>query len=268
MSEQKGEPSVKERGNAAFRSGNPQLAAELYTQALELEPTNATLFGNRSAAKLELGDNAGALSDAEQAIAINPTWMKGYHRKAAALARMGDPWGSYTAYCDARAAGCDSPWLVKKIRETRDGLGSAREGAIDSIAALLGRFRALPDPRERFSSLAHFWNLSSREERALQFSRLVSLISGQGGLGPAEEFMAEENMRDLPMENYSDLEPIAPFMDFFRDLDRSQKVEAMETLWHSLGDAEKGLVISDMKAIITGQAEAAAEDEGGEAEAA
>lgn len=43
------------------------------------------MFSNRSAARLKLGDAAGALSDAEAAIGVNPTWSKGYQRKGSAL---------------------------------------------------------------------------------------------------------------------------------------------------------------------------------------
>jgi Flp pilus assembly protein TadD len=42
----------KEAGNDAFEAGNFDKAVAAYTRALELQPTDATLYSNRAAAYL------------------------------------------------------------------------------------------------------------------------------------------------------------------------------------------------------------------------
>jgi tetratricopeptide (TPR) repeat protein len=60
----------------------------LYTKAIKLDPTNAVLLSNRSAALLKLKKVTKALEDAEECIRISPDWEKGYFRKAAVLEEM------------------------------------------------------------------------------------------------------------------------------------------------------------------------------------
>ena len=48
-----------------------------------------TLFSNRSAVNLVMGQCGLALSDAEATQALRPTWVKPYHRKAMALLHLG-----------------------------------------------------------------------------------------------------------------------------------------------------------------------------------
>jgi len=51
-------------------------AIHLYTEGLRREPSNAMVFSNRSAAFLHSSDFRSALSDAEKAIKLQPTWSK------------------------------------------------------------------------------------------------------------------------------------------------------------------------------------------------
>ncbi|KAJ2845769.1 Hsp90 cochaperone, partial [Coemansia brasiliensis] len=76
---------LKTQGNAAFSSGNHEEAVKLFTQAIELDPTNHVLYSNRSAAFSSLKKYDEALKDAEKTIEIKPDWAKGYGRKGAAL---------------------------------------------------------------------------------------------------------------------------------------------------------------------------------------
>jgi stress-induced-phosphoprotein 1 len=57
----------------------------LYTQAIQADPTNHVLFSNRSASKSSLKDYQGALEDAEKAIELDKSFVKGFVRKGAAL---------------------------------------------------------------------------------------------------------------------------------------------------------------------------------------
>lgn len=63
-------------------------AIKYYTEAIELDPNNHVLYSNRSAAYAKQGKYELALIDADETIAKNPSWSKGYSRKGSALAGM------------------------------------------------------------------------------------------------------------------------------------------------------------------------------------
>lgn len=63
-------------------------AVAAYTEAITLDGVSHFLFSNRSAAYVGANKYEEALKDAEQAIALNPTWPKGYFRKSVALNAM------------------------------------------------------------------------------------------------------------------------------------------------------------------------------------
>lgn len=63
-------------------------AIQAYTEAINLDPKNHVLFSNRSAAYAKAGQYENALKDADETIALNPQWSKGYSRKGSALSYM------------------------------------------------------------------------------------------------------------------------------------------------------------------------------------
>ena len=77
----------KDLGNKAFQAGKYPEAVEHYSNAIALEE-NHVFYSNRSGAYLSMGSNAEALEDADQCIALNPSFVKGYTRRAAALEAM------------------------------------------------------------------------------------------------------------------------------------------------------------------------------------
>jgi len=76
---------LKAKGNAALQGGQIKEAIGYYTEAISKDPKNKVFFSNRSAAYMKCEDFRSALTDAEQAITLAPTWAKGYSRKGAAL---------------------------------------------------------------------------------------------------------------------------------------------------------------------------------------
>ncbi|XXG65292.1 hypothetical protein AAC387_Pa05g3033 [Persea americana] len=87
------EKSAKE----AFVDDNFDLAIDLYTQAIEMEPKNAALFADRSQAKIKLCNYTDAAADANRAIELDPSLSKAYFRKGTACMKLG-------AYRTAKAA--------------------------------------------------------------------------------------------------------------------------------------------------------------------
>ncbi|OQR71252.1 serine/threonine-protein phosphatase 5-like [Tropilaelaps mercedesae] len=64
-------------------------AIELYNQAIDLDPTKAILYGNRSFAHLKLENFGYALEDANKATQLDAKYVKGYYRRAQAYMSLG-----------------------------------------------------------------------------------------------------------------------------------------------------------------------------------
>ncbi|CAD6267064.1 unnamed protein product [Miscanthus lutarioriparius] len=80
--------ALKDQGNEQFKAGSYLKAAALYTQAIKLDPDNATLYSNRAAAFLQLVKLSKALADAETTVKLKPQWEKGHFRKGCVLEAM------------------------------------------------------------------------------------------------------------------------------------------------------------------------------------
>lgn len=88
---------LKERGNLAVKAKRWEESDCLYSKAIELVPTHA-LFSNRSMARLNMKKYAAAAADADECIKLDPSFAKGYYRKAQACEKLRD-WGpAYDAY--------------------------------------------------------------------------------------------------------------------------------------------------------------------------
>lgn len=64
-------------------------AIEMYTKAIELDPKNAVYYANRSLAHLRQESFGSALEDGILAVKNDPTYIKGYYRRAAAQMSLG-----------------------------------------------------------------------------------------------------------------------------------------------------------------------------------
>ena len=88
----------KELGTNAFKAKNFEEAAEHFSNAIEEDSNDHTVFSNRSACYHNLKEFVQALGDAEMCIKLKPDWGKGHQRKAMALHGMGHLEESYKAY--------------------------------------------------------------------------------------------------------------------------------------------------------------------------
>ncbi|XP_021904209.1 ankyrin-1 [Carica papaya] len=76
---------AKSRGHEAFERKDYHMAIDAYTQAIDLDPTDATFFSNRSLCWLRLGQAERALVDAKACRELRPDWPKACYREGAAL---------------------------------------------------------------------------------------------------------------------------------------------------------------------------------------
>ncbi|KAL5232131.1 hypothetical protein ABZP36_030907 [Zizania latifolia] len=86
--EQKAE-ELKLKANDAFKANKFSLAIEFYSQAIELNNSNAVYWANRAFAHTKLEEYGSAVQDASKAIEIDPRYSKGYYRRGAAYLAMG-----------------------------------------------------------------------------------------------------------------------------------------------------------------------------------
>ncbi|XP_044365197.1 ankyrin repeat and protein kinase domain-containing protein 1 isoform X2 [Triticum aestivum] len=92
---------LKSFGEKAIKRKDYHGASKFYTEAIELDPSDATLYSNRSLCYLQTTEADKALHDANTCIKLRPEWIKGYYRKGAALMSLED----YKEACDAFMAG-------------------------------------------------------------------------------------------------------------------------------------------------------------------
>ncbi|KAH7571891.1 hypothetical protein JRO89_XS04G0163400 [Xanthoceras sorbifolium] len=76
---------AKSRGDEAFKRKDYHTAIDAYTQAIDLDPYDATLLSNRSLCWIRLGQAEQALADAKACRALRPDWPKACYREGAAL---------------------------------------------------------------------------------------------------------------------------------------------------------------------------------------
>ncbi|KAG5503905.1 hypothetical protein GH5_04758 [Leishmania sp. Ghana 2012 LV757] len=73
----------KNQGNKVFQQGENVKAAKFYTLAIHLDPANHVYYSNRAACYFNQHFYKGAYWDAMRCIKLDPSWPKGYLRKAA-----------------------------------------------------------------------------------------------------------------------------------------------------------------------------------------
>lgn len=97
--------SLKEQGNKLFESGNIVRAEQLFSQAINLNPSGGQhfLYSNRSAVRLAMGDNVSSLADAKEASRITPNWHVAYLRQGDAYFALGEYEAAEHAYLSAVA---------------------------------------------------------------------------------------------------------------------------------------------------------------------
>ncbi|KAF0893729.1 hypothetical protein E2562_029404 [Oryza meyeriana var. granulata] len=125
---------VKAKGNAAFSAGRFEEAAAHFTDAIALAHDNHVLYSNRSAAYASLHLYPEALADAEKTVALRPDWAKGYSRLGAARLGLGDAAGAVAAYEKGLALEPSNQALKDGLAQARQALTRRPASGADAIA--------------------------------------------------------------------------------------------------------------------------------------
>ena len=107
--------AARSEGNVLFREGAWALAVIRYGEALDIDPSSAVLFSNRSAAFAKLGEFHKALEDATACVRCDARWWKGHLRRGFAFEQLGESDAAILAYAMAHR-------LNPHGRETRAAL--------------------------------------------------------------------------------------------------------------------------------------------------
>lgn len=79
---------LKNDGNKALLANNYEEAIQLYSQAINLDPSKEVYFANRAQAYIKEEMYGAAVEDASQALKLNPAYTKAYYRRAVAQAAI------------------------------------------------------------------------------------------------------------------------------------------------------------------------------------
>jgi tetratricopeptide (TPR) repeat protein len=132
---------LKDQGNAAFKAGEFQVAADFFTDAIDISPDDHILHSNRSGAYASLKDYGKAGADALRCTQLAPDWAKGWVRLGVAQLGLKDIDGARKAYEKALSLepanvaaleGLEKVPSLGKRKRPEDG---SRESLIDELYA-------------------------------------------------------------------------------------------------------------------------------------
>lgn len=106
---------LKAKGNAFFSAGDYDSAIQAFTDAIAIDPDNAVLYSNRSAAYASARRWAEATNDARRTTQLRPDWGKGWSRLGAALQGSGDFAGAVAAFRSGVAVDPSNAQLQKSL---------------------------------------------------------------------------------------------------------------------------------------------------------
>ena len=162
--------TLKDEGNRSFKAEDYFDAHKYYSQGLILSPNDAKLLSNRAATNIKLSERQcsvehrqkylrEALQDSQNAIAADPSWVKGYYWKAVCLAHLGERGPSLAAAAVAQSlfpSKCSSiPAVVNRfgscnvqiVNSAQDLQTATGKTNVQNLAIVMkeGRYQ-LPEP--------------------------------------------------------------------------------------------------------------------------
>ena len=121
---------MKEEGNAFFKSKQYRQAIDVYTQALDIDPSNkginSKLLQNRALSHIHLKQYTAAIADATRALELDPSYTKARKTKAKALGESGQWEEAVREYKAIHEANPAEPGITKDIRHAELELKKAQ----------------------------------------------------------------------------------------------------------------------------------------------
>ncbi|KDP25376.1 hypothetical protein JCGZ_20532 [Jatropha curcas] len=127
---------LAEKAKEAIIDDDFKLALDLYSKAIDLDPTNPDYFADRAQVNIKLDSFTEAVADANKAIELNPKIAKAYLRKGAACIKLEEYHTAKTALeIGASLAQVDSRF-TKLIKECEERIAEEADDLSKSIKSL------------------------------------------------------------------------------------------------------------------------------------
>ncbi|KAI9506713.1 Small glutamine-rich tetratricopeptide repeat-containing protein 2 [Coemansia spiralis] len=196
---------LKAEGNRLITSKNFAGAIDAYTKAIQLVADNAVYFGNRSAAYSQNGDHEKAVVDATKALAIEPTYIKGFSRLGHAYFGMGKFAEAADAYTKGLELDPDNSVMKSALQTAKSKAGLAGDVAMAEAASESRSASASPES----GGAAGGFDLASLMSNPALMSMAQNMMAN-GGLeqlmsNPAVSRLAENYRSTGQMPNISDM---------------------------------------------------------------
>ena len=111
---------MKEDGNTLFKNGKYQQAFAVYTEALEVDPTNrginSKILQNRAMCHSKLKKYSAAISDCDKALQLDPSYTKAKKTRAKALGENGDWQAAVNDLKSIAESNPEEPGIAKEVR--------------------------------------------------------------------------------------------------------------------------------------------------------
>ncbi|PAN16747.1 hypothetical protein PAHAL_3G083000 [Panicum hallii] len=117
---------LKLKANESFKANKFSQAIELYSQAIELNSSNAVYWANRAFAHTKLEEYGSAVQDATKAIEIDPRYSKGYYRRGAAYLAMGKFKEALKDFQQVKKICPNDPDATRKLKECEKAVQKIR----------------------------------------------------------------------------------------------------------------------------------------------
>ncbi|CAM0878281.1 unnamed protein product [Alopecurus aequalis] len=117
---------LKSFGSQVVKRNDYFSASAFYTKAIELDPSDATLFSNRSFCSLLQGDGQAALLDALECRELRPDWPKACYRHGAALLSLEEYGSACQALLDGLKLDPQNAEMENALREAMESLKTSK----------------------------------------------------------------------------------------------------------------------------------------------
>ncbi|XP_047075348.1 U-box domain-containing protein 70-like isoform X1 [Lolium rigidum] len=141
----------RHKGNEFFQKKKYQEAADHYTEAIKKNPNDPRVFSNRAQSHIYLRNLSEGLEDAEKCIELDPTFLKGYLRKANAQFLMDDYESALATYIEGLKCDPNSLGAIDGLRRCAACIKRSDGGDFgpEDLKEILGDLRSDNDLRNK-----------------------------------------------------------------------------------------------------------------------
>jgi len=107
--------ALKEKGNTCFSVGDIESAIAFYTEAIEEDSENHSIFSNRAMCFGKMKEFSKMLDDANRCVELAPNWAKGYFRRGKALDGLTKFKEARAEYLKASELDPTNHWLTEAV---------------------------------------------------------------------------------------------------------------------------------------------------------